>query len=92
MPEQLVIASNNKGKISEFTQLLAPLSLVPVSQGELGVGEAEEPAVTFVGRCTRLSTRCAISLCPGVSPARCGSDTHYLPRPLARIDTQGAAR
>ncbi|MBL1273142.1 MAG: RdgB/HAM1 family non-canonical purine NTP pyrophosphatase [Oceanospirillales bacterium] len=48
MPEQLVIASNNKGKISEFTQLLTPLSLVPVSQGELGVGEAEEPAVTFV--------------------------------------------
>src|SRR5690554_2143653 len=48
MPEQLVIASNNKGKISEFTQLLAPLNLVPVPQGDLGVGEAEEPAVTFV--------------------------------------------
>lgn len=48
MPEQLVIASNNKGKISEFTHLLAPLGLTPVPQGELGVGEAEEPAVTFV--------------------------------------------
>ncbi|HEA53249.1 hypothetical protein LCGC14_2210880 [marine sediment metagenome] len=48
MPEQLVIASNNKGKISEFTHLLAPLDLIPVPQGELGVGEAEEPAVTFV--------------------------------------------
>ncbi|SOB76863.1 XTP/dITP diphosphohydrolase [Marinobacter sp. LV10R510-11A] len=48
MSEQLVIASNNKGKISEFTQLLAPLNLIPVPQGELGVGEAEEPAVTFV--------------------------------------------
>jgi XTP/dITP diphosphohydrolase len=48
MSEQLVIASNNKGKISEFTHLLAPLNLVPVPQGELGVGEAEEPAVTFV--------------------------------------------
>ncbi|MEH6563570.1 MAG: non-canonical purine NTP pyrophosphatase, partial [Marinobacter sp.] len=48
MPKQLVIASNNKGKISEFTQLLAPLNLAPVPQGELGVGEAEEPAVTFV--------------------------------------------
>jgi len=48
MPEQLVIASNNKGKISEFTHLLAPLDLVPVPQGELGVGKAEEPAVTFV--------------------------------------------
>ena len=48
MPEQLVIASNNRGKISEFTHLLSPLGLVPVPQGELGVGEAEEPAITFV--------------------------------------------
>lgn len=48
MSEQLVIASNNKGKISEFTQLLGPLGFTPVPQGELGVAEAEEPAVTFV--------------------------------------------
>jgi len=48
MSERLVIASNNKGKINEFTHLLAPLGLIPVPQGELGVGEAEEPAVTFV--------------------------------------------
>ena len=49
MPQKtLVIASNNPGKIAEFNDLLAPLGLVPVAQGELGVGEAEEPAVTFV--------------------------------------------
>ncbi|RBW51129.1 RdgB/HAM1 family non-canonical purine NTP pyrophosphatase [Marinobacter sp. F3R11] len=48
MSEQLVIASNNKGKISEFAHLLAPLGLIPVAQGELGVSEAEEPAVTFI--------------------------------------------
>ena len=48
MSEQLVIASNNKGKINEFTHLLAPLGFLPVPQGELGVGEAEEPAITFV--------------------------------------------
>jgi len=48
MSQQLVIASNNKGKIAELTELLAPLGLIPVAQGELGVGEAEEPAVTFV--------------------------------------------
>lgn len=48
MSEQLVIASNNKGKISEFAQLLGPLGFTPVPQGELGVTEAEEPAVTFV--------------------------------------------
>ena len=45
---RLVIASNNKGKIAELTDLLGPLGLTPVAQGELGVGEAEEPAVTFV--------------------------------------------
>ncbi|MBW4935511.1 RdgB/HAM1 family non-canonical purine NTP pyrophosphatase [Marinobacter sp. F4206] len=52
MPEptadKLVIASNNKGKIAELTDLLSPLGLMPIAQGELGVGEAEEPAVTFV--------------------------------------------
>ncbi|NMT63280.1 RdgB/HAM1 family non-canonical purine NTP pyrophosphatase [Marinobacter orientalis] len=46
--DQLVIASNNKGKIAELADLLGPLGLTPVAQGELGVGEAEEPAVTFV--------------------------------------------
>jgi len=48
MTEKLVIASNNRGKIAELTELLAPLGIQPVAQGELGVGEAEEPAVTFV--------------------------------------------
>lgn len=47
-PQQLVIASNNQGKIAEFRDLLAPLNLTPVGQGELGVSEAEEPAVTFI--------------------------------------------
>ena len=48
MTNRLVIASNNKGKIAELTELLSPLGMTPVAQGELGVGEAEEPAVTFV--------------------------------------------
>lgn len=48
MTDKLVIASNNKGKIAELTELLAPLGMLPIAQGELGVGEAEEPAVTFV--------------------------------------------
>ena len=46
--KRLVIASNNRGKIAELEGLLAPLNLKPVAQGELGVGEAEETAVTFV--------------------------------------------
>lgn len=48
MTDRLVIASNNRGKIAELTELLAPLGMQPVAQGELGVSEAEEPAVTFV--------------------------------------------
>ncbi|TKV69484.1 RdgB/HAM1 family non-canonical purine NTP pyrophosphatase [Marinobacter panjinensis] len=46
--DRLVIASNNKGKIAELAELLKPLGLTPVAQGALGVGEAEEPADTFV--------------------------------------------
>lgn len=46
--QKLVIASNNPGKLAEFTHLLAPLGLQPIAQKELGVSEAEEPAVTFV--------------------------------------------
>lgn len=46
--KRLVIASNNRGKIAELRELLAPLNLTPVAQGELGVSEAEEPAVTFI--------------------------------------------
>lgn len=46
--DRLVIASNNPGKIAEFADLLAHLPLTPVAQGDLGVGEAEEPAVTFI--------------------------------------------
>lgn len=45
---RLVIASNNDGKIRELADLLAPLRIQPVAQRELGVTEAEEPAVTFV--------------------------------------------
>jgi len=48
MRKKLVIASNNKGKLAEFEHLLAPLGFTPLPQGDLGVGEADEPAVTFV--------------------------------------------
>ncbi len=45
---KLVLASNNQGKLEELAALLNPLGLQLMSQGELGVSEAEEPAVTFV--------------------------------------------
>ncbi len=46
--KRLIIASNNDGKLRELSDLLAPLGIQPVAQRELGVTEAEEPAVTFV--------------------------------------------
>jgi len=51
IPESLrriVLASNNAGKLREFSALFAPLGIELVPQGELGVPEAEEPHVTFV--------------------------------------------
>lgn len=46
--QRLVLASNNPGKLREFGALLAPLGFDVVSQGELGVPEADEPFCTFV--------------------------------------------
>ncbi len=46
--QRLVLASNNPGKLREFSTLLAPLGLDVVPQGELGIPEAEEPFATFV--------------------------------------------
>ena len=44
----VVLASNNAGKLAEFSQILAPVGIQMVAQGTLGVGEAEEPFQTFV--------------------------------------------
>ena len=45
---QLVLASNNAGKLAELQQLFAELAVTLVPQSALGVGEAEEPFRTFV--------------------------------------------
>lgn len=45
---QLVLASNNAKKLKELGALLAGLPIELVTQGSLGVPEAEEPHVTFV--------------------------------------------
>ena len=46
--QKLVIASNNPGKLREFRFLLQPLGIEVLTQSELGIGEAEEPHVTFI--------------------------------------------
>ena len=48
MKQTLVLASNNRGKLAEFSQLLMPLGFELRTQGELGIQEAEEPHATFV--------------------------------------------
>ena len=46
--DKLVVASGNPGKLREIRALLASLSIEVVSQGELGIADAEEPHSTFV--------------------------------------------
>lgn len=48
MIERLVLASGNAGKLREFRELLAPLSIDVIAQSDLGIPEAAEPHVTFV--------------------------------------------
>lgn len=46
--EKLVLASSNKGKISELSALLAPYQLQIISQQALGVADADETGLTFI--------------------------------------------
>ena len=46
--EKLVLASSNKGKISELSALLAPYQLQIISQQALGVADAAETGLTFI--------------------------------------------
>jgi XTP/dITP diphosphohydrolase len=47
--DKLVIASHNRGKLEEFSSLLAPLGVTCVSAGDLGLPEPEETEDTFLG-------------------------------------------
>lgn len=64
---KLVIASNNKGKIREYKQLLEPLGYSVMSQSEVGIElEAEETGSTFAenaaikARAIYGMTKCAV--------------------------------
>lgn len=46
--KQLVIASNNPGKLREIEALLAPLGIEIIPQAKLKIDEADEPHLTFV--------------------------------------------
>ena len=45
---QLVLASNNRGKLDELQDLFAPLGVQLIAQASLGVPESPEPYRTFV--------------------------------------------
>jgi XTP/dITP diphosphohydrolase len=45
---QLVLASNNAKKLGELRTLLAAVEVTLVAQGDLGIGEADEPFHTFI--------------------------------------------
>jgi XTP/dITP diphosphohydrolase len=46
--ESIVLASGNKGKIKEFSELFANWSVSVKSQGDLGIGSVPETGTTFV--------------------------------------------
>ena len=46
--QRMVLASNNAGKLREFSQLLAPFDFEVVPQAALNIPEADEPHCTFV--------------------------------------------
>ena len=48
MSKRLILASNNAKKLKELQALIAPLGVELLTQGSLGIAEAEEPHVTFV--------------------------------------------
>lgn len=47
-PSRLVLASGNRGKLTELRELLAPLGLECIAQGDLGIDDIEETGATFV--------------------------------------------
>lgn len=47
-PTRWVIASSNRGKLQEFRELLGGSGIEFVTQGEMGVGDADETGLTFV--------------------------------------------
>jgi XTP/dITP diphosphohydrolase len=46
--KQLLLASNNRGKLAELQDMFAPLGVQLISQAELNIPEAEEPFHTFI--------------------------------------------
>ena len=48
MSQRIVLATGNRGKVKEFSELLADREIVVVPQSDFGVPDAEETGLTFV--------------------------------------------
>ena len=59
--KQLVLASNNAGKLREFAQLFSPLGIELLPQSAFNVAEADEPYVTFVENALTKARHCALA-------------------------------
>ncbi len=49
---KLVLATHNKGKVAEISDLLKPYGIEVISAGDLGLPEPEETETTFIGNAT----------------------------------------
>lgn len=48
MSQRVVLASSNKGKVKEFSELLAEQDIIVVPQSDFGVPDADETGLSFV--------------------------------------------
>lgn len=46
--KKLILATHNKGKVGELSEMLSPFGIEVISAGELGLPEPEETGTTFV--------------------------------------------
>jgi XTP/dITP diphosphohydrolase len=65
---RLVLASNNAKKLAELRMLFSPLGIELVTQGSLGIAEADEPHGTFVENALA-KARHAAAACGGAAIA-----------------------
>ena len=64
---QIILASNNAGKLAELQAILAPLGLELISQASLGIPEAQEPFRTFVENALTKARHAALSGLPALA-------------------------
>lgn len=101
---RLVLASNNAKKLAELRALFEPLGVDLVSQGSLGIAEADEPHVTFIenalakarhaAHCSGLAALADDSgLCVDALGGEPGvASAHYAPAPPASGDREARRR